>query len=175
MPNPIPVPFQRQLDNASGDGWRECFSSSVAMVAMYWGRVASDDAYNQIRGKHGDTTNSMAHVRALASIGLLAAFRNDLQRQDLIREIEAGRPTPVGWYHHGHFTAPRGGGHWSTAIGTTGSGVIVHDPYGDPDLVRGGWLSAAGGRSLRYSWRHWGPRWDLEGPGHGWGLLISRA
>jgi hypothetical protein len=173
MQNPIPVPFQSQNDNRSGDGWRECFSSSVAMAAMYWRCVVSDDAYNLLRANYGDTTDPMSHVRALSSLRLRAVFRSNLRREDLIREIGQGRPVPVGWLQHGHFSAPRGGGHWCTVIGTTESGVIVHDPYGDPDLVRGGWLRTGGGRSLRYSWRHWGPRWQPEGDGHGWGLLIS--
>ena len=29
--NPLTVPYDCQLDNPSGDGWRECFSSSCAM------------------------------------------------------------------------------------------------------------------------------------------------
>ena len=33
--NPLLVPYQSQNDNASGEGYRECFSSSMAMIAMY--------------------------------------------------------------------------------------------------------------------------------------------
>jgi hypothetical protein len=175
MPTTIPVPFQSQMDNLCGEGWHECFTTSAAMAAMHWGKVTSDDHYDRIRMQYGDTESPIAHVRALSSLGLKAAFRSDLRRDDLTREIAAGRPVPVGWLQHGHFTSPCGGGHWCTVIGTTDSGVIVHDPYGDPDLVRGGWLRVGGGRSLHYSWRHWGPRWQPEGDGHGWGLLISRA
>jgi hypothetical protein len=173
MQNPIPVPFQSQLDNQSGEGWHECFSSSSAMVAMYWGKVSSDDAYNRVRARFGASESPIAHVRALSSIGLRAVFRSNLRRGDLAREIAQGRPVPVGWLQHGPSTAPRGGGHWCVVIGTTETGLIVHDPYGDPDLIQGGWLRVGGGRSLRYSWRHWGPRWQPEGDGHGWGLLIS--
>jgi len=174
MQNPIPVPFQRQSDNLCGDGWRECQTSAVAMAAMYHGAVRSDDAYDRIRERFGESENPMAHVRALASVGLRAAFRSDLKREDLLRELAEGRPVPVGWLHHGHYSAPRGSGHWCLAIGTTRAGIIAHDPWGDPDLIRGGWLRDGGGPSLQFSWRHWGPRWQPEGDGHGWGLLISR-
>jgi hypothetical protein len=47
--NPLPVAWENQNDNASGTGYRECFSSSCAMLARYWGKVSSDDAYNLIR------------------------------------------------------------------------------------------------------------------------------
>ncbi len=46
--NPLDVTYQSQNDNASGTGYRECFSSSCAMVAMYYGRIDSDDAYNRV-------------------------------------------------------------------------------------------------------------------------------
>ena len=55
--NPLLVEWQSQLDNASGTGYRECFSSSMAMIAMYWGKVSNDDEYNSIRSKYGDTTD----------------------------------------------------------------------------------------------------------------------
>ena len=41
--NPLDVSYQSQNDNISGTGYRECFSSSCAMVAMFYGRVANDD------------------------------------------------------------------------------------------------------------------------------------
>jgi hypothetical protein len=42
------VPYEYQLDNSSGTGYRECFSSSCAMIARYYGKVKSDDDYNRI-------------------------------------------------------------------------------------------------------------------------------
>ena len=72
--NPLDVPFQSQLDNKSGSGARECFSSSSAMVAMYYGKIENDDAYNEVRARYGDTTDAQAQVRALRSLGLEANF-----------------------------------------------------------------------------------------------------
>jgi hypothetical protein len=63
--NPLDVPYQSQNDNASGTGYRECFSSSCAMVAMYYGKIENDDAYNLVRQKFGDSTDAQAQVRTL--------------------------------------------------------------------------------------------------------------
>jgi hypothetical protein len=57
--NPLPVAWENQNDNASGTGYRECFSSSCAMLARYWGKVSGDDAYNLIRARYGDTTSGL--------------------------------------------------------------------------------------------------------------------
>ena len=75
--NPLPVKWQSQLDNKSLTGWRECFSSSCAMLAMYWGKVANDDAYNTLRAKHGDSTSAQAQLTTLRGLGLKADFRTD--------------------------------------------------------------------------------------------------
>ena len=72
--NRLDVPYQSQNDNASGTGYRECFSSSCAMVAMYYGKIENDDAYNLIRQKYGDSTDAQAQVRTLRSLGLEANF-----------------------------------------------------------------------------------------------------
>jgi GH24 family phage-related lysozyme (muramidase) len=66
----LPVPYEYQNDNASGTGYRECFSSSCAMIAKYYGKVKSDDEYNKVRAKYGDTTDAQAQVLALRALGL---------------------------------------------------------------------------------------------------------
>ena len=58
--NPLAVAWENQNDNTSGTGYRECFSSSCAMLARYWGKVGSDDEYNAIRAKYGDSTSAEA-------------------------------------------------------------------------------------------------------------------
>ncbi len=67
--NPLVVPYFSQNDNASGTGYRECFSSSCAMLAAFWGKVSSDDAYNVIRAQYGDSTEAQAQLSALRSLG----------------------------------------------------------------------------------------------------------
>jgi hypothetical protein len=88
--NPLMVTYFSQRDNASGQGNRECFSSSCAMVAAYYGKVKGDDEYNVIRARFGDTTNADAQVKALQSLGLKASFITDGTEALLQNEIKEG-------------------------------------------------------------------------------------
>ena len=174
--NPLPLAWQSQNTNTnpnasgSGSGQRECFSCSCAMLARHWGRVPDVEAYNLIRARHGDTTRARAQLAALRSLGLRASFTTGGCRRDLEEEIAAGRPVAVGWLHHGPLHAPRGGGHWSVVIGFNGRHVIHHDPNGEADLLHGGSTANSNGAGRHYSWDHWLPRWEVEGPGSGWML-----
>ena len=168
--NPLHVKWQSQLDNGP-TGYRECFSSSCAMLSMYWGKVANDNAYNAVRAKYGDSTSAEAQLAALRSLGLKADFRTDGNAASLEREIDAGRPVAVGWLHHGPVSAPRGGGHWSVVIGypPARDAWIMNDPNGEARLVEGGYTPNTNGAGLRYSRRNWNPRWMVGGSG-GWYL-----
>ena len=170
----LQVPYEFQLDNDSGQGHRECFSSACAMVARFYGKVATDDEYNQVRRRFGDTTDSGAQLRALGSLGLQAQFRQNGDAATLERLIDDGRPVPVGWLHRGNVSAPSGGGHWSTVIGYTPQAFIHHDPNGEADMVNGGYVSnaASAGREIAYSRRNWLRRWEADGRGSGWYLDV---
>lgn len=167
--NPLNVKWQSQLDNTSGTGYRECFSSSCAMLAMFWGKVANDDAYNAIRAKYGDTTSAEAQLSALRSLGLKANFHTSGTPAALEREIDAGRPVAAGWLHKGPVSAPSGGGHWSVVIGYTEAAWIHNDPNGEALLVQGGYAKNTNGAGLVYSRKNWNPRWMPGGSG-GWYL-----
>lgn len=167
--NPLSVPYQSQLDNKSGSGSRECFSSSAAMLAMFHKKVVGDDAYNAVRAKYGDTTSAQAQLAALRSLGLRAEFRTDGTILDLRREIDAGRPVAVGWLHKGPVTAPSGDGHWSVVIGYTEGAWIHNDPNGEASLVGGGYTANRNGAGIVYSRKNWEPRWRPGGSG-GWYL-----
>lgn len=171
----LDVPYEYQLDNASGTGYRECFSSSCAMIARYHGQVDSDDEYNIIRARYGDTTNPQAQVKALRSLGFDARFRTDCSIATLEAEINAGRPVAVGWLHHGPITAPRGGGHWTCVIGYTEDTIVHNDPNGEADMVNGGYVgnSASLGAHIEYSRKNWLRRWEVDGPGTGWAILVK--
>jgi len=170
----LPVTFQSQLDNASGEGWRECFSSSCAMLALFYKKVKNDDEFSRVRSAYGDTTDARAQVKALQELGLTVTFTTKAKRADIAHEIFSGRPVAVGWLHKGPSSHPRGGGHWSVVVGINGpKGVFMHDPFGECDLINGGYLPNLDGSFLEYSWRNWGPRWEAEGPGSGW-LLTCR-
>ena len=170
--NPLDVPYQSQLDNASGQGQRECFSSSCAMAAIFWGKVANDDEYNRIRARYGDTTDAGAQLHALRSLDLTANFITNATSDALKRQIDLGRPTPCGILHHGHVSAPSGGGHWLVVGGYTDSTWIVFDPYGEADLVNGGYTANTNGDGLSYSFKNFNPRWMVEGSGSGWMMEI---
>lgn len=169
LKNPLSVKWQSQLDNKSGSGSRECFSSSCAMLAMFWGKVANDDAYNNVRSKYGDTTSAEAQLAALRALGLKADFHTNGTPVALEREIDQGRPVAVGWLHQGPATAPKGGGHWTVIIGYTDAAWIHNDPNGEALLVQGGYSKNTKGAGLAYSRKNWNPRWMPGGSG-GWYL-----
>lgn len=171
----LKVAYEAQNDNASGTGYRECFSSSAAMVARYYGKITSDDAYNKIRAKYGDTTDAQAQIKALQSLGLSARLVTNANAQLIEQELNAGRPLMVGWLHKGPVTAPTGGGHWSVAIGYTDGAIIHNDPNGEADLINGGYVNHTKGAGIAYSRKNWLRRWEADGAGTGWALVVSRA
>ena len=121
------MPYFRQFDNKTGTGYRECFSSAAAMVAAHYKKVRTDDEYNKIRAKYGDTTSVEAQLAALRSLGLEAEFRKDGDADMVELEIEAGRPVLVGWLHAGNMLRGEppmcnglGCGHWSVISGYAG-------------------------------------------------------
>ena len=93
--NPLEVPYDCQLDNPSGDGWRECFSSSCAMAAMYWGVIKDPNEYHRKRPSYGDSTDPSAQIRCLQSFGLEARFVQVGSVDKLKAQIDRGRPAPV--------------------------------------------------------------------------------
>jgi GH24 family phage-related lysozyme (muramidase) len=169
------VPYEAQNDNASGTGYRECFSSSAAMVSRFYGKVSGDDAYNKIRARYGDTTDAQAQIKALQSLGLNARLRTNCNPAVIDTELEAGRPVMVGWLHKGPVGAPTGGGHWSVIIGATSGAYIHNDPNGEADMVNGGYLNHTKGAGIAYSRKNWLRRWEVDGPGTGWAMLVSHA
>jgi len=179
----LAVPYLSQNDSATGQGSRMCFSSTCAMAAAFLkpsclkGTGQLDDQYFALVQRHGDTTDGNAQVAELQSLGMEARFRTDGRIDHLIEQLKRGIPCPVGWLHKGSAASPTGGGHWSLVIGWDPATrqLLMHDPNGEADLVNGGYVSQAtdSGKSLRYSERNWGRRWQVEGPGSGWWIQIS--
>lgn len=174
--NPLPVPYLQQMDMAS-DGWRKCFTTCSAMLAEYLGAeprgVAGERAYDATRATYGDTTTSQAQLAALRHLGLQAHYGTDGTQQRLIELLDAGHPVGLGILHHGSTAAPTGG-HWILAIGHTPTHCIVHDPYGEENLVAGTWVTqGSGGASQHYSWANLMPRWCPGGSG-GWYLWATK-
>ena len=174
LSNPLAVPYDCQLDNPGGDGWRECFSSSCAMAAMYWGVIKHQNEYHAIRPKFGDSTDASAQIRTLQSLGLEARFVQVGSVEKLKAQIDRGRPAPVGYLHHGTPQNPSGGGHYCLAIGYDETGFIMNDPYGSCDLLNGGFSHTGGthGKGVHYSYKNWAPRWSVANDSDGWGIDI---
>jgi len=170
------VPYEYQMDNQSGTGYRECFSSACAMIAEYYGKVKSDDEYNRIRIKYGDSTSADAQLATLRSLGLTARFITNGNVAILENEIRNGRPVATGWLHRGPVTAPTGGGHWTCNIGFTPEALVFHDPQGEADLINGGYINttAVKGKGIKYSRKNWLRRWEVDGPNTGWAILVSK-
>jgi len=129
----------------------------------------ADDDYLRTVLKYGDTTQSTSQIKACQQYGVLASFYQKGTKQTLLNELKAGYPVAVGILHKGHVSNPVGGGHWMLLIGDDGEHGIFHDPYGEMDNVNGGYVTVGrGGKSVKYSWRNWLKRWEVEGKGTGW-------
>jgi hypothetical protein len=179
------MPYFKQLDNETGTGYRECFSSAAAMVAAYYKKVRTDDEYNKIRARFGDTTSVEAQLAALRSLGLEAEFRKDGDADMVELEVEAGRPVLVGWLHAGNMLLGEppmcnglGCGHWSVISGYAGKNSndpewIMQDPRGYPEMEKGGHSNPHLGRNVRVRQAAFYQRWQAEGPGTGWVILVN--
>jgi hypothetical protein len=170
----IPVPYFCQLQMDDGQGWRDCFSATSAMIAAWAGKVTDENTYNHVRQKHGDSTAAGAQVAALAYFGLKAIYATNGTKAKLIELLDRGIPVGTGILHHGQASSPSGGGHWMLIVGHDDSGVIALDPYGELNVSNGTWAhQGSGGEHVHYSWRNWLPRWEVAG-GDGYMLWVER-
>lgn len=174
LANPLNVAYDCQLDNPGGEGWRECFSSSCAMVAMFWGVIEHQNEYHAVRPRFGDSTEPVSQIRTLQHFGLKAEFKQMGSKEKLKQQIDRGRPAPVGFLHHGSVSAPTGGGHYVCCIGYDDTGFIFNDPYGELNTVAGGYSRTGGtyGKGIKYSYKNWVPRWSVANDNDGWGLDV---
>ena len=143
------------------------------MIAKFYGKVKSDDEYNAIRAKYGDTTDSQAQLAALRSLKLQARYVSNCAPGLLEVELRAGRPVAVGWLHQGTAQSPSGGGHWSVIIGFDATHWILNDPNGEADLVSGGYVKNTGGAGIKYSKERFNRRWMPDGAATGWAILVK--
>jgi Peptidase_C39 like family len=164
-----------------GQAYRMCFSSTCAMAVKYLMPDAlkganADDTYLHTVRRYGDSTSSQAQTSACADYGVVAHFSTTGDRALLEQELRSGYPVATGFLHHGPSSAPRGGGHWILAIGYEPGAGVFNDPYGELDNRNGGYVRVgSGGQAVAYSWRHWLPRWEVEGSGSGWCMTFRRA
>lgn len=177
LSNPIQVRYFSQRDSSTEHAMRMCFSSSCAMLleALKPGTLTGpngDDAYLGRVLRYGDTTQATSQIKALQSYGVEAHMVRNATWRTIEHQIDKGIPVPLGILHRGPVSKPVGGGHWICAIGYTTEAIIVHDPFGDLDLIGGTYLNNWGAR-LRYSRKNLGPRWMVEGPATGWAIVAE--
>ena len=172
--------FYPQLDSTTRHGSRMCFSSTAAMAIKYLNPTTllgsnADDDYLKTVLKYGDTTSSVAQIRACSDYGVKATFYQNGTLTTLEKELTAGYPVACGILHHGPAHAPRGGGHWMLVVGLTDTHVICHDPYGVMDNSNGGYPKPGnGGKYVPYAWKLWAKRWMVEGNGSGWYMTFRK-
>lgn len=167
----VDVPqYYTQINSRTQHADRMCFSSTVAMAVKFLKPNAlsgtnADDDYLRTVLRYGDTTLWTSHQRALKEYGLSCRFTQKASVGDLERILREGRPIPVGWLHQGPVGAPRGGGHWTLLTGLSLNHTRHHDPYGEADMVNGGYAvrSAWKGKNIWYTRRNWLPRWQAGG------------
>jgi len=169
--NPLNVEYMSQRDNYR-DATRTCFSSSCAMMLKYLkpDSIVSDDDYIRKVFYNGDSTESTAQIKALFNYGLQARFFNRANVNTIKTQIDNNKPVPVGFLHKGTVQSPSGGGHWACVIGYDDDGFIVHDPWGELDLITGEYINTTG-INLHYSYKNFNPRWMVEGVSTGWCIL----
>ena len=173
----LALPFFDQT-NDGPDGWRHCQSSSIAMNLAYLGVpcIKDDLDYLKVVQRHGDSTQQAAHAAALSELKAPGRFMTSCSVERAKGELDRGFGMAFGILHHGRVSAPTGGGHYIAIRGYDATGWLVHDPYGELDLVRGGWArqGQGAGRNQHYSFANPTPRWLLEGPSSGWAWVFSR-
>ena len=174
--------YYPQTDSHTGHSSRMCWSSTTAMAIKYLrpeallGSNADDDYLRLLLKLGGDTIYPWAHIRTCREYGVKATYTQAADIDDFKRAIDAGKPCGLGWLHHGPVSRPRGGGHWTLVFGYTSTHLINHDPYGEADMVNGGYVAIGrGGKGVRYTWRNFNRRWQPEGPGHGYLMTYERA
>lgn len=177
LSNPLtPFAYFPQLDNGP-EGWRQCQTSAIAMCLAYLRvpGIKDDTDYLKVVDRYGDTTEQTTHQLALKALGVRARFRQNMTQGQLMAEIKSGLPVAMGILHQGPVSAPSGGGHWIVCFGFTDTAYVVHDPYGELDLVNGGWTAVGGlhGMGRSYSFKNTNPRWMVEGDASGWGWTFS--
>lgn len=147
---------------------RMCMSSTCAMMVKFHRPDAllgsnADDDYLRTVLKFGDTTDPQAQLKAIEAYGLKGRFTKKGSLKEIYGILAQGRPVGVGWLHYGTSARPLGGGHWTLLIGVDGANTRHHDPYGEANMVSGGYTRIGPfGKDIRYSRKNWEPRFTAH-------------
>jgi hypothetical protein len=176
--SPLSVPYFWQRNSKGSQGGRMCQSSAIAMRIEQIDPkiVGDDDSYLSVVNRYGDTVSQSAHQKALESLGLTAQFRQDGTEKLLCSLLDRGIAVPIGILHKGNIAKPTGGGHWITLIGYDEKFFHVHDPFGELDLINGGYPNAGpeDGKNVRYTRANLMKRWLIASKADGWLWIIEK-
>ncbi|MDX2232352.1 MAG: C39 family peptidase [Leptolyngbyaceae cyanobacterium bins.349] len=167
------VPYYSQRDNRSAEWWRQCNTSSHAMILNFLkpGSVASDDDYFQrFVQPNGDSTDWTVHTNALKRFGIDSVYRQDLDFADLEKSLELGFPVAIGVLHNGPIASPTGGHVLViTGMDKDKSVFYANDPWGV-----GFRYTNFNGENVEYPIQpSLDRRWLADGDKSGWGRLIT--
>lgn len=169
---PLNVPYFYQRDSKTGHGERSCQASALAMVIKYINPslISDDDEYLNLVFRYGDTISQIAHGKALDYLGLKHKFSMVGTEKALIEILDQGCPVPIGILHKGSISNPSGGGHYIDLLGYDNEYFYVHDPFGELDLINGGYSKAGpvDGKSKLYTRKNLMKRWLIESDSDGW-------
>ena len=176
---PLDVPYYYQRDSKTGHGERMCFTSSMAMALDYIDSEViqgDDDWYLQVVLSFGDTVSAEAQLAAAHSLGFDAEFSTNGTQAKLEALLDAGVPVPVGILHKGGIEAPSGGGHWICLVGHDETHFDVHDPFGELDLLNGGYCATGpeDGKFQRYTKKNLMKRWLIANDSDGWYMDLTQ-
>lgn len=175
---PLKVPYFYQRDSKTWQGERMCQSSSIAMRVEQIDPsiVGDDDSYLDIVNRFGDTTSQSAHQKALSSLGLKAQFLQNGTEAMLCQLLDKGMAVPIGILHKGSISKPSGGGHWVTLTGYDEAHFYVHDPFGELDLINGGYpkTGPTDGSNVRYTRKNLMKRWLIHSANDGWLWVVEK-
>lgn len=167
------VPYYSQRDNNSTEWWRQCNTSSHAMILNFLkpGSVASDDEYFKMYVEpYGDSTDWNVHTNALRKFGIESEYRQNLSYSDLEDSLRRGFPIAVGVLHKGSLDAPSGG-HVLVITGMDKDrGVFfANDPWG-----YGFSYTDYNGKNVEYPiYPSLDRRWLVDGDKSGWGRIVT--
>ena len=146
------------------------------MLLAHKGLVKSDDDYLKLVMAHpGDTTVSSTHIDICrVEFGQYPVDRYDMSQSELRQLLTANIPVAIGILHTGTPDAPDGG-HRLVVKGYYKDNLYryyVNDPWGEL-MHYEGYYRDVSGESLVYSENIMSSRWEVEGPGTGWGFYLA--
>lgn len=180
----LPVRHRTQLDNAGGQGYRECFLTCSTMLADYLlegaltqsararGLAEPEDAYAIALSPFGDTTDWSAQVKALEWLGITAYKSATASLDDVAHSLCLGVPVVLG-------TAYGRSGHIILAVGRNPQGFHTLCPYGIRAGASASWArkftAESEARADHYSWGLLRQVFTDLGPEAGWALFVTHV